>query len=238
MQKRLLGLGIVVGLCVGQLNAAVNVADQLCSPQGVANLVPAFKGADGRFEVPSPLTDLPRFLQAYDGLRNVIAVALAQAEVNANPAAVGAQTYTRFSFGQNWTASEVGFAAADGTIPDFSKGGFGDYGGPSFLQGVVPVAGTGGAFYTVPGEGVFIAPMPTVLRCVNVIMETSSHDSGTFISPSYALGDKQGHAFMLVNGCQNTSTTLTLKHKTVLTPRPSAYLGIQIATPDFRAAQS
>ncbi len=57
--------------------------------------------------------------------------------------------------------------------------------------------------------------MPTILRCVNVLMETSSHDSGTFISPSYALSTKDGKAFMLVNGCQNTTT---INGQKVMTP--------------------
>ena len=218
--------------------AASSVADDLCSPQGVAKLVPAFQGSNGQFAVPSPLTDLPRFLQAYDGLRNVIEVALAQAQLNADPYAVGSQSYTRLKFGPNWMASEVGYESQGDAIPDYSKGGFGDYGDASFLQNIVQVAGTDGALYAIPGQGVFISPMPTILKCVNVLMETSSHDSGTFISPSYALGNKEGQAFMLVNGCQNTSTILKEQGKKLLTPRASGYLGIQVATPYFKTSDS
>jgi hypothetical protein len=218
-----------------QTNATTNIGDQLCSPQGVADLVPGFRGADGHFQVPNPKTDLPRFLQAYDGLRNVIDAALAQAQMNNTLSAIGSQSYQRLSFGPNWTAAEVWMEANGDQIPDFSKGGFGDYGGPSFMQNIKPVPGTGNTFYAVPDQGVFISPMPTVLRCVNVLMETSSHDSGTFISPSYALGTKDGKAFMTVNGCQNTTKIIKINGQEVMTPGASSYLGIQIATPYFKA---
>ena len=232
-------LFLVGGIYAATASSASSVADDLCSPQGVAKLVPAFRGQNGQFEVPSPLTDLPRFFQAYDGLHNVIQVALIQSQLNADPYAVGNQHYVSLKFCKDWMDSEVGFSEGENeAIPDFSKGGFGDYGDASFMQGIVPVAGTSDAVYVVPGKGVYISPMPTVLKCVNVLMETSSHDSGTFISPSYALGTKDGQAFLVVNGCQNTSTTLTVNGKTVLTPRSSSYLGIQIAKPYFNQSQS
>lgn len=219
-------------------SASGDPSELLCSPQGIANLIPAFRGKDGKFEVPSSETDLPRFLQAYDSLRNVIAVMLTQAEMKANPTQVGKQKFTRFTLGKDWIASEVGFEAKGDVIPDYSKGGFGYYAGPSFLQNIQPVNGTSGTFYTIPNKGVYISPMPTILRCVNILMETSSHDSGTFISPSYALGTKDGKAFMLVNGCQNTTTTATINGQKVMTPGASSYLGIQVSAQYFKKESS
>lgn len=210
-----------------------NINDELCTPEGVAKLVPAFRGSDGKFAVPDPVHDLPRFLQAYDGLRNVISTAITQAELKANPYEVGKQSFGRLSFDKNWVAAEVGLEANGDEIPDFSKGGFGYYAGNSFLESIVVVNGTGGTFYAVPRKGVFISPMPTILRCVNLLMETSSHDSGTFISPSYALGSKDGKAFMLVNGCQNTTRMTTVNGKNVMTPGASSYLGIQVSAKYF-----
>ena len=66
-------------------------------------------------------------------------------------------------------------------------------------------------------------------------METSSHDSGTLISPSYVLGTKDGEAFMTVNGCQNTTTITMINGKKVMTPRASGYLGIQVKAEYFKA---
>ena len=219
-------------------NTVSDPSEQLCSPQGIANLIPAFRGKDGKFEVPSSETDLPRFLQAYDSLRNVISVMLTQAEIKANPALVGKQKFTRFTFDKDWVASEVGFEAKGDAIPDYSKGGFGYYAGASFLENIQAVNGTSGTFYTIPNKGVYISPMPTILRCVNVLMETSSHDSGTFISPSYALGTKDGKAFMLVNGCQNTTTMATINGQKVMTPGASSYLGIQVSAKYFKKESS
>ena len=207
--------------------------DDLCSPAGIAKLVPAFRGKDGKFVVPSPVTDLPGFLQAYDGIRNVIEVALAQAKLSANLSTVGSKHYTHLSFGSNWIASEVGFEQNGDQIPDFTKANFGDYAGASFIQNIIPVKGTNGVLYTVPKSGVFITTIPTVLSCVNLMMETSSQDSGTFVSTSYALGDKNGNAFLLVNGCQNTTTTTMVNGKKVMTPKASGYLGLQVSADYF-----
>lgn len=212
----------------------MSMSENLCSPEGVAKLVPAFRGKDGKFEAPNPLTDMPRFLQAYDGLRNVIAVALTQAQLSASLEKVGSEQYKRFTFSKDWVAAEVGYEAANDKIPDFTKNPYGDYGRSSFLENIVPVAGTNGTLYAIPHSGVFIAPMPTVLKCVNLLMETSSHDSGTFVSPSYALGTKDGKAFMTVNGCQNTSKTIVVNGKKLLTPQASGYLGIQIEKSIFK----
>jgi hypothetical protein len=213
-----------------------NNFDDLCSPAGIAKLVPAFRGQDGKFTVPDPVTDLSRFLQAYDGLRNVIDVALVQAKQSISLNTVGSKQYTHLSFDSNWIASEVGFEQNGDVIPDFTKSNFGDYGGASFIQNIVPVKGTNGVLYTIPKSGVFITTMPTVLSCVNVMMETSSHDSGTFVSPSYALGDKDGKAFLLVNGCQNTTTTTIVNGKKVMTPKASGYLGLQVSASYFHSS--
>jgi len=139
-------------------SASGDPSELLCSPQGIANLIPAFRGKDGKFEVPSSETDLPRFLQAYDSLRNVIAVMLTQAEMKANPTQVGKQKFTRFTLGKDWIASEVGFEAKGNVTPDYSKGGFGYYAGPSFLQNIQPVNGTSGTFYTIPIKESILAP--------------------------------------------------------------------------------
>lgn len=206
------------------------VAEDLCSPQGIAKLVPQMRGANGQLHIPDPKKHLAKFLQAYSALKTVINVVLTQAQAKANPYTVAHQKFERLRFGKKWWAAEVGFESHDGKVPVYHKGQFGDYGDASFMNGIIPVKGTGGSFYAVPGQGVFISPMPTILKCVNLVMETSGHDSGTFISPSYALGDKNGKAFLLVNGCQNTANSVKIKGKyALLSPGGSSYLGIQIS---------
>lgn len=207
-----------------------DAANELCSPEGVAKLVPQMRGPNGELQVPDPTKNLQKFLQAYSALHAVIATALTQAEVNADLRTVANQTFVRLRFGPRWWASEVGFASKNGEAPDYSHQVFGDYGGKSFMDGIVPIKGTAGTFYSVPGQAVFIAPMPTQLKCVNLLMETSGHDSGTFITPSFVLGDKNGNAFMLVNGCQNTSEVININGKpALLSPGGSSYLGMQFS---------
>jgi hypothetical protein len=207
-----------------------NAANDLCSPQGIAKLVPQMRGPHGQFQVPDPTKNLPKFLQAYSALRAVISATLAQAEQQADPYTVANQKFRRLRFGPKWWAAEVGFVSDAGKAPDYRHKKFGDYGHASFMNGIIPVKGTSGSFYTVPGKAVFIAPMPTLLKCVNLVMETSGQNSGTFISPSFALGTKSGKVFMLVNGCQNTSQSININKKpALLSPGGSSYLGIQIA---------
>lgn len=219
-----------VSMPVAWGRAAYDVANDLCSPEGIARLVPQMRGPKGRLQVPDPTKNLTKFLQAYSALRAVIATALTQAEMRANPYTVANQKFHRLRLGSHWWAAEVGFESDHGRTPDYTHKKFGDYGDKSFMDGIIPVKGTSGSFYAVPGDAVFIAPMPTLLKCVNLVMETSGHDSGTFITPSYALGSKSGKAFMFVNGCQNTATLTKLKGMpALLSPGGSSYLGIQLA---------
>jgi len=95
--------------------------------------------------------------------------------------------------------------------------GVGYYGGKSFLDGVVPVAGTNNSFYTVPGSAVYMNLMPTSIPCINRIMETSGLNGGTMIATSYVLGKKNGEAYLIVQGEQ------------VLAPGASSFLGMQWA---------
>lgn len=222
------GLISISSLALGAPNS--NVADDLCSPAGIAKLVPQMRDSNGQFQIPDPTKNLQKFLQAYSALRAVIATALAQAQMKADPYTVAKQKFRRLRFGKHWWAAEVGFVSKEGKTPDYSQKQFGDYGDTSFMDGIIPIKGTGGSFYSVPGQAVFISPMPTILKCVNMVMETSGHDSGTFITPSYALGSKQGKAFMLVNGCQNTAESIKINGKpALLAPGGSSYLGIQVS---------
>jgi hypothetical protein len=63
-------------------------------------------------------------------------------------------------------------------------------------------------------------------------MEISGLNGGTMMAFSYVLGDKNGRAYLMVNGCQNTAKTITLMDKQVLAPAGSSYLGMQWAEED------
>lgn len=69
--------------------------------------------------------------------------------------------------------------------------------------------------------------MSTSLKSVNRIMETSGLNGGTMIATSYALGTKDGKAYLIVNGCQNTAKIVTVGNQRLLAPGASSYLGMQ-----------
>ena len=58
-------------------------------------------------------------------------------------------------------------------------------------------------------------------------METSGLNGGTMITTSYVLGTKDGQAYLIVNGCQNTAKTVIIENQQVLAPGASSFLGMQ-----------
>jgi len=200
--------------------------NDLSSPEGLMRLVPELRNANGQFEIPNPTVDLAKYLLVRQSLLNVIEMALAKANMISDPYTYSASKHTPLNLPREWNANEVGFVTDVNNIPDFSRGGFG-YVGKSFLNGVIPVKGTNNSFYTVPGSAVYMNLMPTSLSCVNRIMETSGLNGGTMMATSYALGGKDGNAYLIVNGCQNTAKTIMINNQQVLAPNASSFLGIQ-----------
>ena len=208
---------------------SLNAEDDLSSKEGLMRLVPQLKNKNGQFEIPSPIEDLEKFLTVRQALINIIESSIAKANIKVDPYEIAKIPYSPLKLSTNWLAAEVGFATDAKTIPDFTKGGFGYYKGKSFMNGVVPVKGTNDSFYTVPGSAVYMNLMPTSIPCVNRIMETSGLNSGTMIITSYVLGTKDGQAYLIVNGCQNTARTVTVGDQQLLAPGASSYLGMQWA---------
>lgn len=200
--------------------------EDLSSPEGLMRIVPQLRNANGEFEIPNPTVDLEKYLLVRQSLLNIIEMALTRANLLADPYSVAANAHIPLQLPTEWNATEVGFATDAETIPDFSKGGFG-YTGKSFLNGVEPVRGTNRSFYTVPGSAVYMNLAPTSLSCVNRIMETSGLNGGTMIATSYVLGRKDGTAYLIVNGCQNTAKTIEINGQQVLAPGASSFLGMQ-----------
>jgi hypothetical protein len=201
--------------------------EDLSSFEGLMRLIPQLKNKDGAFEIPNPNENLEQFLTVRQSLINIIESALVKANAKANPYTFSQKSYSPLKLSTNWLAAEVGFETDAQKIPDFSKGGFGYYGGKSFLSGVIPVKGTNNSFYTIPGSVVYMNLMSTSLKCVNRIMETSGLNGGTMIATSYALGTKDGKAYLIVNGCQNTAKIVTVGNQRLLAPGASSYLGMQ-----------
>lgn len=206
-----------------------NLETDLNSPEGLMRLIPELKNQNGQFEIPDPNADLEKFLTIRQALINIVEATLVKADMAANPYTFSKVPYSPLKLPSRWLAAEVGFVTDANTIPDFSKGGFGSYKGKSFLNGVTPVKGTNASFYTVPGSVVYMNLMPTRLKCVNRIMETSGLNGGTMMATSYVLGTKEGVAYLIVNGCQNTARTVHVNNEQLLTPGASSFLGMQWA---------
>ncbi|MBS0627490.1 MAG: hypothetical protein JSS09_04695 [Verrucomicrobia bacterium] len=228
----LLGCCLLIGsiwIYVSKIPSLERIEEDLSSPEGLMKLIPQLKNERGLFEIPNPNEDLEKFLTVRQALINIIESALAKANTAADPYFFAKTPYVPLKLPSHWRAAEVGFVTDAKTIPDFSNGGFGYYAGKSFLEGVVPVKGTKESFYTVPGSAVYMNLMPTSLKCVNRIMETSGLNGGTMLATSYVLGRKNGQAYLIVNGCQNTAKTVTVNNEQLLAPGASSFLGMQWA---------
>ncbi len=208
-------------------NILISVEEDLTSTEGLMRLIPQFRNANGLFEIPNPNTDLEKYLTVRQALINIIEIALTKANMSMDPYVLFKREYAPLKLPSKWLAAEVGFETDANTIPDFSNGGFGYYAGKSFLNGVVPLKGTNESFYTVPGSAVYMNLMPTSLKYVNRIMETSGLNGGTMIATSYVLGRKDGQAYLIVNGCQNTAKTVSVGSEQLLAPGASSFLGLQ-----------
>lgn len=211
------------------MNLLEKLEEDLTSPEGLIKLIPQLKNENGQFEIPDPTKDLQKFLNVRQALINIIESALSRANIATDPYSLARTPYTPLKLSTNWLAAEVGFVTDAKTIPDFSNGGFGYYAGKSFLNGVVPVKGTDDSFYTVPGSVVYMNLMSTNIKCINRIMETSGLNGGTMIATSYVLGRKNGNAYLIVNGCQNTAKTIMVNGEELLSPGASSFLGMQWA---------
>ncbi len=230
----LLGCGLLFGgIWIGKsgypqrLPSLAQLEDDLSSKEGLMRLIPQLKNKNGQFQIPNPTEELEKFLTVRQALINIIESSLAKANAAADPYTFSAVSYSPLKLPSTWLAAEVGFVTDAQTIPDFSKGGFGYYAGESFLNGVTPILGTNDSFYTVPGSVVYMNLMPTSFKCINRIMETSGLNGGTMLATSYVIGTKDGTAYLIVNGCQNTARTVTVGNQQLLAPGASSFLGMQ-----------
>ena len=220
-----------------------SIEEDLSSPEGLMRLVPQLKNADGKFEIPNPRTDLTRFLVVHQSLTNIIEAALVKASMNVDPYAISNMPQTSLTFGPKWRSAEIG-VKTDGRVvgfPDNNK--FAGYGGESFLTGLTPMAETHGSFYQInkPDSSIpaIISAQPTLLPCVNRLVLAAADTAGTWMHPSYALGTKDGKAYLVVNKCIDLGLSNNQDGKNQLLPNAELFTAIQWADlPEFAHMKS
>jgi hypothetical protein len=220
---------LVTGNCA---RAERNLEEDLSSCEGLMRLIPELKNAEGKFEIPSPKKDVQKFLNAHQALTEIIESALAKANANRDPYTISKHPNQSLSFPQKWRGAEVG-VMTDGTKTGFPDAGKFAYGGPSFLTDLLAIDGTNNSFYKVvkPDGSVpaIIGAQPTAIPCVNRLVLAASDTAGVWAPPTYALGGKDGKAFLVVNKCIDLATSKTVSGEKVLTPVAELFTAIQWA---------
>jgi hypothetical protein len=215
-----------------------SVERDLSSLDGLMRLIPQLKNANGQFAIPNPKTDLQNFLLVHQSLTNIIEMALAQANAKKNPYSIAGGDPRSLTFPSSWRSAEVG-VMTDGKTISFPDGGnFAGYGGESFLNGISVVPGTGGTFYqvakpngTVPA---LVYAQPTLIPCINRLVLAAADTAGTWMPPSYALGTKDGKAYLIVNKCIDLGLAVTQNGVQHLGPNAILFTAIQWAdSPDL-----
>ncbi len=238
----------LVGLAVVALTAATvscsdsgsvtPTGDNLCSPDGLMTLVPELQNADGDFEIPNPTTDLEGFLKVQQGLTTAIDVDLVKASVEVTAQSAAANVTPAMTFQKEWRSAEIGVSTNGSTVSFPDGAGMASYGGESFLSGVEPVQGSSNAFFQVTKPdgtiSALVSAAPTVLPCVNRLTLATTNTAGTWMPPTYALGDEDGNAYLIVDLCVDLAKPRKIDKKSVLAPGAELFTAIQWAdTPEM-----
>lgn len=229
----LVALTALVGACSdGDDDRSAAQDERLCSPEGLMELVPELEGADGRFAIPDPTRDLEGFLDVQHGLTNAVEITLARTNAQADAGTVADDLPETMTFGNRWRSAEIGIET-DGTTVSFPDGDdLSSYGGPSFLNGVEPVEGTGGVFYAVEDDGqvpALVTAQPTTHPCVNRIELGAANTAGTWLPPSYALGRPGEETFLILDNCIDLATVRGSGDAARLGPTAELFIAIQWA---------
>ncbi len=210
-----------------------NVADDLCSTEGLMKLVPQLKNTEGKFEIPNPQKELKKFLMVHQSLTNIVEIALAQSNQNTDPYQLAQSQQVALVFPSSWRSAEIGVMTNGKTVsfPDGKR--FASYGGESFLNGITPVDGTNGIFYkVVKPDGstpALIYSQPTTLSCVNRLVLAGANTAGTWLPPSYVLGTKEGRAYLIVDKCVDLGLAVIKNGNNMLAPNGELFTAIQWA---------
>jgi hypothetical protein len=220
-----------------------NVEKDLSSLDGLMRLIPQLKNANGQFAIPNPKTDLQGFLLVHQSLTNIIETALAQASAKADPYAVAGGNQKSLTFPSSWRSAEVGVMTDGKTVSFPDDGNFAGYGGESFLSGMTVVPGTSGTFYQVakPDGKVpaLVYAQPTLIPCINRLVLAAADTAGTWLPPSYALGTKDGKAYLIVNKCIDLGLAVNQDGAQLLRPNGILFTAIQWAdSPDLASMRT
>lgn len=181
-------------------------AANFCTPEGLMEVVPSLRNADGIFEVPDPTKDLDAFYDAHQAVTRAIDTALARASTSLTPSEAADQVHELLTFGSTWRSAEVGLAARGDNIvfEERNETRLASYGGVSFLNGIKPIPGTNSGFYQIDRNGgvsSLVSPQATNLPCVNRLLLAEASAGGMWVPPSYAIGPEGGEAFFIVDLC-------------------------------------
>jgi len=205
-------------------------------------LIPQFN-VNGQFTIPNPNTDLQTFLSAQQGLSNAVDMILVQENTRQDPSNIGSLPSRPLIFASNWLSSEVGIQT-DGTklnSPE-SGGKFGGYRVQSFLTGLTPVPLSQGRIYVIkqsnPTYRALVYPMPTSHPCVNRIILAAGDTTGSWPTPTYALGryqlddnglpmpDKPLITYLIVNICIDLGKPAIINRQSVVRPIAMIFLAL------------
>ena len=212
------------------------VAQDLCSTEGLMRLVPQLKNNEGKFQIPDPVKNPKGYLDVHTALTTMIEMALVQAISNGNPYQVSTTGFKPLTFGPTWRSAEVG-VETDGRRLIFPENRqFASYGGVSFMSGITQLNQGAGYYYSVnkPNGDVpaLVYVQPTILSCVNRINLAAANTVGTWLTPTYALGNVQGEAYLVVDKCLDLGHTITQKDQQYVAPNAILFAAIHWADVD------
>lgn len=218
-------LGFLIMLQCCSLQASQNVGQDLCSKEGLMKLLPQLKNAEGKFQIPDSSKNPKAFLEIHTQLSNLIEMALIKAQYTINPYE-NSTNYKPLKFPMSWRSAEVGVQTNGKKIsfPDDQQ--FASYGGISFMSGISKLAQGEGYYYSVSKPDGTIPALvyvqPTVLPCVNRVDLAAANTAGSWLAPTYALGNLDGQAYLVVDKCLDLGTVTKNKDQAFL--RPNAIL--------------
>jgi len=221
------------------LSQAADLSASFSSPSDLAKLVPELRDADGTFRIPDPGKDVAKFLRVHHALINVVEAALVKAAVKSELSEISKYQSMSLTFPQKWRSAEIGIST-DGKRAGFPDGGhFASYGGESFLSGIVAVPNTHASFYQVlkPDRTcpAIIYSEATIIPSVNRLVLAAANTGGTWQTPSYALGNANGEAWLIINKCVDVALSGSVNGQTVLIPNAELFTAIHWADSDALA---
>lgn len=213
-----------------------NIGQELCSTEGLMRLIPELKNQEGKFQIPDPGKNPKGYLAVHTKLTNIIETALTVAASNNDIYQIANLNLKPLKFGSTWRSAEVG-VQTDGhklSFPDNNQ--FSSYGGISFMSGITKIEQGLGYYYSInKSDGsvpALVYVQPTLLACVNRVDLAAANTVGSWLTPTYALGNAQGQAYLVVDKCLDLGTAIMKKNNHFLAPNAILFSAIHWADRD------